>query len=337
MNTNINNFNAKVTTLPDKAQSYLKTTGTQSALSTRLAYAIDLNDFFDWMIEMSPDFCDIQKENIGVDELNKIKSEDISNYISFQSDRGLKERTVARKRAALSSFFTYLVNNRYIAFNPVAAAAKVKVQKSDQVIYMNMDEQNQFYSVVNNGIGLPTGAAKRHDRYKTRDKALIMLMLDTGMRVSEINSININMLDMEECSVIVERKGHKIQKIYFSEDVRDLIRDYLNERNIKDNLLNKKEPLFVTTSGERLSIRAIQVLVKKYSTSALPGKGESITPHKLRSSFAMEFYGVGHDLLALQRKLGHENIVTTNVYAKATDQTMKDTKEWRKNVKIGRE
>lgn len=333
MNTNITNFNKKINTLPDKAQSYLKTTGTQSSLSTRLAYAIELNDFFDWMIEMHPDFCELKKEDIDVSDLIKIKSEDISNYISYQSDRGLKERTVARKRAALSSFFTYLVNNRYIPFNPVAAAAKVKVQKSDEVIYMNMDEQNRFYNTVDYGVGLSDGAAKRHEKYRVRDKALIMLMLDTGMRVSEINSIDVNMIDMEECSVVVERKGHKLQKIYFSEEVRDLIEDYLNERNIRDNLLNTKEPLFITTSGDRLSIRAIQVLVKKYSASALPGKGQSISPHKLRSSFAMEFYGVGHDLLALQRKLGHENIVTTNVYAKATDQTMRETKEWRKNIK----
>lgn len=333
MNTNFENFNSKIKTLPDKAQSYLRTTGTQSALSTRLAYAIELNDFFDWLILMSPDFCELTKEEIEVNDLAKIKSEDISNYISFQSDRGLKERTVARKRAALSSFFTYLVNNRCIPFNPVTAAAKVKVQKSDEVIYMNFNEQDRFYSTVDTGIGLSDGAAKRHNKYKTRDKALIMLMLDTGMRVSEINSININMVDMEECSVIVERKGHKIQKIYFSEDVRDLIDDYLIERNITGNLMNVKDPLFITTSGDRLSIRAIQVLVKKYSTSALPGKGQSISPHKLRSSFAMEFYGVGHDLLALQRKLGHENIVTTNVYAKATDQTMRETKEWRKNIK----
>lgn len=333
MNTTIDNFNKKISTLPEKAQSYLRTTGTQSTLSTRIAYAVELNNFFDWLILNTPDFDEIKKEEISIELLSKIKSEDISNYISSQSDRGLKERTVARKRAALSSFFTFLVNNRNIPYNPVIAAAKVKVQKSDEVIYMNMNEQNQFYNTVDFGLGLSNGALKRHDKYRTRDKALIMLMLDTGMRVSEINSININMLDLEECSVVVERKGHKIQKIYFSEDVRDLIKEYLEERNIRDNLLNKKEPLFVTTNGNRLSIRAIQVLVKKYSTSALPGKGQTITPHKLRSSFAMEFYGVGHDLLALQRKLGHENIVTTNVYAKATDQTMKETKEWRSKIK----
>ena len=333
MNINLQNFNNKVSTLPDSAQNYLRTTGTQSALSTRLGYAIDLNDFFDWLIENSPNFCDLKKESIITENIKKINSEDISNYISFQSDRGLKERTVARKRSALSSYFTYLVNNRYIPYNPVAAAARVKIKKTDEVLYMNMDEQNIFYNTVDNGIGLPDGAAKSHNKYKVRDKALIMLMLDTGMRVSEINSININMLDLEECSVIVERKGHKIQKIYFSEDVKTLIEEYLIERNITGSLLNNKNPLFITTSGNRLSIRAIQILVKKYSTSALPGKGLSITPHKLRSSFAMEFYGVGHDLLALQRKLGHENIVTTNVYAKATDQTMRETKEWRKKVK----
>ena len=99
----------------------------------------------------------------------------------------------------------------------------------------------------------------------------------------------------------------------------------VDERKDKEQITSKT-PLFVTQSGARITVRSIERLVKKYASAAVPGKGQKISPHKLRSSFAMGFYEEEKDILALQRKMGHKSIVATNYYAKATDQKMQETR-----------
>ncbi len=86
-------------------------------------------------------------------------------------------------------------------------------------------------------------------------------------------------------------------------------------------------PAFTTTTGKRLGVRAVEQLVKNYIEICLPQKSKEITPHKLRSSFAMSFYEAsGHDIVKLKEKLHHSNIETTNIYARASRKDMKDTR-----------
>ena len=122
------------------------------------------------------------------------------------------------------------------------------------------------------------------------------------------------------------RKGGNHQTIYFSDDVKELINENIDETRVKNPALSMDDALFVTKKGERLGVRAVQKLVKKYTTAALPGKGNKLSPHKMRSSFAMGFYEETKDILALQRKLGHKNLAATNIYAKATDKKMQETR-----------
>lgn len=312
--------------LPDCCQSFLFETGSEMSIATRLAYARELGWFFDYLQGFSPVFCDTNKRNVSLDQVNQITSQDISRYITMAFDNGMQEKTVARKRAALSSFFSYLTANRMIEFNPVNAAAKVKIHSSDKVIYMNFDEQRTLLNSVQDGSLLAPRAQTLHEKYRARDIALITLLLDTGMRVSELHGISINDINLDDCSVYVIRKGGDGATLYYSDEVRSLLEDYINERTAKSGKLKPEDPLFVTTNGHRLSVRAVQLLVKKYTINALPGKGGKLSPHKMRSSFAMGFYGVTKDVLALQKKMGHKSIIATNIYAKATDEQMKDTR-----------
>lgn len=312
--------------LPDCCQSFLMETGTEMASTTRLAYARELNWFFDHLIEYNSYFCDKNKKELTINDIKKISSQDISRYLTVCKDAGLMERTLARKRASLSRFFTFLTNNRQIDFNPVNAAVKVKIHQSDEVTYLDINEQIDFINAIESGNKLTDGQQKYHDKYKLRDSALIILLLDTGMRVSELNGINIHDFDFDNCSVIVSRKGGNLQTIYFSDDTREILQEYLASQRTKFPELTGDSPFFTTITGKRLSVRSIEVLVKKYAISAVPGKGSKISPHKMRSSFAMEFYGATKDILALQRKLGHKNITATNIYAKATDKKMQETR-----------
>ncbi len=317
--------------LPDCCSSFFFETTNSMAMSTKMAYAKELILFFEYLTSYSPDFCECDNiKSIQYEDLAKISSQDISRYITIymgdckRENGGHAERTCARKRAALSSFFNYLVNNRKLEYNPVLASTKIKIHTSDDVIHLDFSEQNTLLSAVESGNKLTDKQRPYHDRYALRDKALILMLLDTGMRVSELFNLNIEDIDFEECSAIVTRKGGSFQHLYFSDEVRDCLIEYIDSRKIK-NEITLKSPLFVTLKENRLSIRAIEVLVKKYTDSALPGK-EKMSPHKMRSSFAMGYYEETKDILALQRKLGHKNLSATNIYAKATDKKMQETR-----------
>ena len=266
--------------LPEFCSPFLLETGTEMALSTRLAYARELQSFFEFMIGNNPIFCELELQDIQLSHVEQITSQDISRYLTIYKDKGHKDRTVARKKAALSRFFSYLVDNRMIKYNPVAAAVRVKIHKSDEVVHIGFDEQNKLLDAVDSGGALDPNKQKYHDRYRSRDLALITLLLDTGIRVSELQGINISDIDFNQCGVMVLRKGGDKQTVYFSDEVKVLIMDYIEERKAKGTLLSDSEPLFTTSKGRRLSVRAIEVLVKKYTTAALPGKGSALSPDR---------------------------------------------------------
>lgn len=312
--------------LPDCCQSFLNNIIAKTAPTTRLAYARELSWFFDYLISYSPIFCDKNKKELTIADMKLIVPDDISRYLAIYINQQKAERTVARKRAALSSFFKYLTGNRYIDYNPVLAASSVKIHTSDDVIHIDIEDQLKLLKMTNSGDCLNEKQASYHERYKKRDYALLLLLLDTGIRVSELNQINISDLDYDKCSVLITRKGGNIQHVYFSDETRDAIYEYINERRIKEPNLSEFEPLFVTLKGDRLCVRAIENLVKKYTSSALPGIGVHLSPHKMRASFAMAFYREEKDILMLQKKLGHKNLAATNIYAKATENEMAESR-----------
>ena len=319
--------------LPPFCHPFLIDTGLELADTTRLAYAGELNRFFDYLISCTPFFCDKEKRSITLDDLKTITSQDITRYLSICKGMQNKERTIARKRAALSSFFTYLTDNRLIEYNPVRAAQRVKIPKSDTVIHIDMKDQVKLLNMIDTGDCLDDKKKKYHDRYKLRDYALVLLLLDTGIRVSELQGINIIDINYDNSSVQVIRKGGDAQTIYFSDEVGDVLSEYIEARRVKNPALAPTDPLFVSLKGQRLTVRAIEKLVKKYTEAALPGIGQKLSPHKMRSSFAMQFYAAEKDILALQGKLGHKNLTATNIYAKATDAKMKETRSVISNVR----
>ncbi len=139
-----------------------------------------------------------------------------------------------------------------------------------------------------------------------------------------------NVRDLTVGSVVVTRKGGDTQTVYYSDECAEYLQIYFDSQKAKFNLKDANHfPAFTALSGERLGVRAVERLVKKYVKAALPDKaeGSKITPHKLRSSFAMSFYAAsGNDILKLQKKLNHKSIATTNVYAKAANTDMEDTR-----------
>lgn len=305
-----------VNSLPDCCRTYLLHSQSALSLSTRVQYSRDLITFFNYLISYNPHFAVLKRTDITIDDLIKITPDDITIFVSKYAKN---KNTAARKRASIAAFFRFLCANNTLQYNPVEAAIKVKIPENEHIIYLDEEETQFFMNAVMYGTGLTDAQLKYHERYRVRDTAMMALFLSTGIRVSELTNLDIKDIDLSNYSMYVTRKGGNIQMVPFNDSVSSLIEDYLEERKTRFHSIEMTDPLFSTIKGERLDPRSVENLVKKYAIASLPSKGYQISPHKLRSTFAMNFYRAsGHDILLTKDFMGHQNIVTTNKYAKAT-------------------
>lgn len=321
--------------LPDFCTNIFIGRKAERVLNTRLGYARDLKKFFEFLIDTHPYFCEMKVKQIQPSDMKEVSAEDLDKYIELFSDEH-EIKTVARMKSSISAMYTYLINTlQVIQYNPVLGTQKVKIPPKDYVVYLNLEEQERLLQTIRYGTGLSERQKKWHTRYIKRDLAMVFLFLDTGMRVSELQGADNNDVDLNECSIIVRRKGGKLSKIYFSDESAEYLRDYMEEKKqLYPLYAGFKDPLIISEKGERLSVRQYENIVPKYVQAAIPEKAGLINCHKLRSSFAMEFYMRdpeygGHDILALQQRMNHQSLTSTNVYAKAAQNVSKETRNWR--------
>lgn len=155
-----------------------------------------------------------------------------------------------------------------------------------------------------------------------RDKALIELFFSTGLRLSELCSLNRD-LDLSKDEFSIRGKGEKVRVVFLSDDAKDSIREYLKARKDMD------EPMFtdvaingVSRADRRLTPRSIERIVKHYAIKA--GISKKVTPHVLRHSFATDLLSNGADIRSVQMMLGHANIATTQIYTHITDKQLRE-------------
>ena len=321
--------------LPEFCSSFLLESGTSLSVETRRAYAYELIWFFDYLISYNPHFAELERTQIQISDLYQITTSDINRYTSILSETS-SPPTVARKKSAISAFFNFMSSGTGapLNFNPVLGSAKVKIPENEDVIYLTIEEQNTLIDCVKYGTGLEGRQLTFHEKYKKRDLAILLLFLDTGMRVSELNGLDIADIDLDDCSAFIYRKRDKMQTVYFSDEAKGYIEDYLLERKTKFSGYDKDEPLFTTAQGKRLAVRSIEAMVEKYAKASLGNKADLISPHKLRSSFAMTYYPASnHDLLALKDELGHSTFQATKRYAAATKETLRNNRQITANAR----
>jgi site-specific recombinase XerD len=170
-------------------------------------------------------------------------------------------------------------------------------------------------------------AYRAYLRNRERDTAIISLVLGSGLRVSEVIGLDMIDIDFKEGSVSVIRKGDKEDTVSFSNVAKDDLIEYLNVRNSRYKINDKEKPVFLSSptgpSGEvaRIRVRTIQTFVEKYARAF--GKN-GLSVHKLRHSFATNYYVENNDLAQLQQQLGHSDINTTLLYTHLTSDAMKE-------------
>lgn len=299
--------------------------GMKASVSSRtlLAYAYDLGIFFEFLHENNPVCAKKPITDYTVDILDQISPLDIEEYLDYlkvyEKDGVVHtndERGLSRKLASLRSFYNYFFRKEIIEKNPAQLVLMPK--KHDKtIIRLDVDEVACLLDEVENGENLTERQQRFHAQTKKRDLALMTLMLGTGIRVSECVGLDITDLDFKNNGVKVHRKGGAEVVVYFGEEVRTALLDYLEERQLIEAAEGSRNALFLSLQKKRLGVRSVENLVKKYSRLVTTMK--NITPHKLRSTYGTSLYRETGDIYLVADVLGHKDVNTTKKHYAALE------------------
>lgn len=310
--------------LPPYCKQFFIAIEPETQSRTRLAYAYDLACFFDYLHENNPICKKMAVKDIPISILDEIKPMDIEEYLYhlkvYEKDgvaHTNEERGISRKLASLRTFYNYFFKNELIDTNPAVKIRMPKIHEKN-IVRLDIDEVARLLDEVESGENLTERQRKYHERTKTRDLALLTLMLGTGIRVSECVGLNLDDADMRNNGVKVHRKGGAESVVYFGEEVRDALCSYLEERSNITAAAGHEEALFLSMQNRRITVRAVENLVKKYSK--LVTNLKNITPHKLRSTYGTSLYRETGDIYLVADVLGHKDVNTTRRHYAAIEE-----------------
>ena len=317
--------------LPMVCTDFFRSIAQITSTLTRLAYAYDFRLFFQYLVSENPLFADTEPRRMQDEDLAKIKLRDIEGYQDYLSQYYVTdpengeshlvqnhELGIMRKLCSLRSLFDYLFKNGHVEANIVTLIELPKLHEKP-ILRLEADEMQKMLDTVLTGEGLTDRQQKLLKFTGTRDKALLLLFLGTGIRVSECVGLNLSDIDLELKAFVVTRKGGDQSILYFPDQVADALQEYLQERQQIVPLDGHEEALFLSLQKRRITQRAVQNLVKKYAQIAAPLK-KRISPHKLRSTFGTNLYQETGDIYLVADVLGHSDVNTTRKhYAAMTD------------------
>ena len=264
--------------------------------------------------------------SLPLDILDKITATDIEEYLEYLKyyvtedgkEHINKERGIMRKLACLRTLYKYFYKKEMIKTNPASIVSMPKIHEKE-IIRLDADEVGNLLDEVDTGDKLTKSQQKFHAKTKTRDLAILTLLLGTGIRVSECVGIDINDIDFKNSGIKIRRKGGNETVIYFGEEVEKAVKDYLAVRETIIPVQGSEHALFLSMQKKRMSQRAIQMLVKKYAKIVTPLK--KISPHKFRSTYGtMLNYETG-DIYLVADVLGNKDVNTTRKhYAAMSDE-----------------
>ena len=310
-------------TLPSFCRQYFRSIDDVSGARTKLGYAYDLRTFFNFIHDNNSALKGTEVRDFPVTILDQITREDIEEYVEYISlyqkdERELsnEEHGKARKLSALRSLYQYFFKTELIHTNPAMLVNMPKIHEK-AIIRLEPNEVARMLDEVEQGDKLTKSQMKYHNITKSRDVALITLLLGTGMRVSECVGIDLNDIDFDTCGIKIRRKGGYETIIYFGEEVEYALRNYLTTRREIVPQSGHEDALFLSMQNRRITVRAVENLVKKYAQTVTTLK--KITPHKLRSTFGTNLYRETGDIYLVADVLGHKDVNTTRRHYAAVE------------------
>ena len=239
----------------------------------------------------------------------RIKNNQINEYIEYMEEIGKKSSTISRSIASIRAFYQYMQRCGKIKKDPTEGIQSPKIAKRVPTVLSAQE------------VELLLEQPKNIDLKGIRDKAMLEFAYATGMKVTEIISLNIDDVDLESGFVICKTK-EKQRNIPLGNISKDALREYIE--NARPILIknDKTTALFVNTNGHRLTRQGFWKIIKYYKEQAHITK--DITPHVLRHSFATHLLQNGADLKSIQLMLGHSDISSTQVYMQFQDENLQN-------------
>ena len=240
---------------------------------------------------------------------NHVKEEDIKDYIKELQEEGKKASSISRCIASIRSFYQFVLKRKKIKVDPTANIQSPKIEKRVPSVLTSKE------------VELLLDQPKDVDLKGTRDKAMLEFAYATGMRVTEIISLNIDDVNLEE-GYVTCKTGNKQRTIPLGTMSLNALKEYVDDA--RDVLIKNddEKALFVNVNGGRLTRQGFWKIIKYYKEQAHITK--DITPHVLRHSFATHLLQNGADLKAIQTMLGHSDISSTQVYTQFQDEGLKN-------------
>ena len=294
--------------LIDEFLEYLEIQKGCSPLTIR-DYRLYLERFHNWITQNSPA---TKPEEINLELIRKYRL--YLAHLPTNEGVPLKRVTQSYHIVALRAFLRYLLVQRDI---PTLSPDKIELPRQGprSIAFLNTEQIERLLSSpqISNIIGL-------------RDRAILETLFSTGLRVSELVSLNRDQVDLERKEFGVRGKGNKLRVVFLSDTAAQWIKRYLQARkdNFKPLFIRHRGKLNIQKNGEKmqLTVRSIQNIVAKYARRS--GFPFVATPHTLRHSFATDLLISGADIRSVQEMLGHESIRTTQVYTHVTNRHLKE-------------
>lgn len=352
---NILALRALLKEMPPFCTDYFRGIASSTLPRTQTGYCRDIYTFLQFIIMRNPLYKDYQIKDLPLKVLEEMTPADIDEYLehlNYYVFEGTEyrngESAKARKLSALSNMYSFFNKRQAVSNNPLTAVDRPKVH--DKVI-ITLDQEQIFdlMDAVESPTNMTDRQKKFHNLTMARDRAILTSFLGTGMRVSELAGLDITDIDFNNQTFRVIRKGGNEAYIYFGDDIRDALCYYLGIQENQDEPNDEIKPLspresllkgndeekalFLSLRGNRMAVRSIEVMVKKYCTMINTNK--KITPHKLRSTYGTALYKETGDIYLVADVLGHKDVNTTKKHYAALDDARR--RSARDKVKLRRD
>lgn len=318
--------------LPECLKDYFLYLKSSVAIKSRLAYLKDLRFFMHYLVEHGP-FKSVQEiQLITMDHFKTLTAKDINRYLGDYCMEYIVEsggsktvmtnnnRSLSRKKSSLSVFFKFLYREGILEKNITDGLNPIRMPKPqpDAIKRLDVDEMIDLLKRVDLGAGLTDKEKQYWMKTKLRDRAMMVLFVTYGLRLSEIQQLNVSSFNYSKKEFRIFRKRGKEVLMPLNESATKVVQDYIQHERLKDDALDEphKDALFLSLQKTRLGERAIREIVKKYTALTLGTvKRKGYSPHKLRATAASALIEHGFSLYDVQNLLDHDNITTTQLYS----------------------
>ena len=298
---------------------------------TRLSYLNDIRFFCRYLIDETNLTDASEISDIKLEEFNRIKAVDVNVFIDYCRKYTVEKdseiliyengsKTLARKKSSLSVMFKQLYRDELIDKNITDGFDPIKVPKASEreIKALQDDEVMIMLDAVSTGSHLTPKERQYWEKTRKRDKAILMLFLTYGLRLFELQQLNVSSFNFSRGEFRIYRKRDKEVMMPLNVSVTEVLTDYIDNERAHDDKLEEihRDALFLSLQGKRMTERQIRELVKKYTSIGMSTSRESgYSPHKLRATAATSLIGRGNSIFDVQALMDHEQVTTTQLYA----------------------